>query len=88
LRLRARNDALHTFIVSRSARFASGDTTQVRMAAIVEGSRKLTLTFEDSLVELFDLSSDPGETRDLAPSMVDEADRLRRKLELWHDLAR
>jgi hypothetical protein len=88
LRLRDGDAPLHTFVVSRSARFASGDRTQVPMAAIVEGWSKLSLSFEDGLVELVDLSTEGVEDRDLAAALPEEAERLRAELALWHDLVR
>ncbi len=47
------------------------------------GSEKLVEHFEDGLLELFDLSADPGERRNLAAERPDRAAELRRRLVAW-----
>jgi arylsulfatase A-like enzyme len=49
-------------------------------SAIREGHYKLLEFFETSAVELYDLSKDPGETRDLSRSQPELASRLKEKL--------
>ncbi|MCB1206379.1 MAG: DUF4976 domain-containing protein, partial [Verrucomicrobiae bacterium] len=52
-------------------------------AAIRKGNHKLIHWFEDDQVELFDLSSDIGETKDLASSRPDLVDSLGAELKSW-----
>lgn len=47
------------------------------------GSTKLVEFFEDSRVELYDLSSDPGERRDLAAAQPERAEEMRKQLAEW-----
>jgi arylsulfatase A-like enzyme len=47
------------------------------------GSWKLVEWFEDGRLELFDLAADPGEERDLAPSMPEKAAALRKQMADW-----
>ena len=85
LRLRAAPRApLHRFVVTRSSRSVAVSGFVMPMAAIVQDRYKLIVTFEDGLVELYDLAADPGEQHDLAPHL--ELPRLRRALELYRDL--
>lgn len=88
LRLRAApRPALHRFVVTRSDRVLTLlRGAAIPQAAIVEGSLKLTKTFEDGLREMYDLSADPGEERDVEPMRATEAGRLERHLELYRDL--
>lgn len=51
--------------------------------AIREGNFKLIEFFADMRIELYDLALDPGEQRNLATSMPERADRLRRRLQAW-----
>jgi len=51
-------------------------------AAIVEGSSKLIERF-DGDDELYDLATDPGESRNLATGRGDDVRRLRRELDGW-----
>ncbi len=50
---------------------------------IREGNLKLIEYYEDGSVELFDLSTDIGETINLADRMPEEAARLQQKLAAW-----
>ncbi len=52
-------------------------------AAIRQGGWKLIEFFEDGRLELYNLSDDLGETRNLAGSMPDEARELAGKLHAW-----
>lgn len=52
-------------------------------SAIRAGAWKLIQYYEDGRHELFDLSQDPGETRDLAPSQPDRVMALARRLAEW-----
>lgn len=58
----------------------SGNTPS---SAIRSGDLKLVEWLEDDRVELFDLSSDPAESEDLAESRPVERDRLRSRLRGW-----
>jgi arylsulfatase A len=51
--------------------------------AVRNGDWKLVERFEDGGLELYDLRSDPGETRDLAGSEKERAGRLREMLAVW-----
>ena len=85
LRLRAAPTApLHRFVVTRSSRAVAVSGFAMPMAAIIEDRYKLIVTFEDGLVELYDLAADPDEQHDLAPHL--ELPRLRRALEVYRDL--
>jgi arylsulfatase A-like enzyme len=52
-------------------------------AAIRLGDYKLIEFFEDSTVELYDLSSDPGESKDLAPEMPGKVEEMLVLLHRW-----
>ena len=52
-------------------------------SAIRSGSQRLVLFHEDQRVELFDLSNDLGETKDLSKQNPGLADRLRGDLQAW-----
>ena len=85
LRLRAAPAApLHRFVVTRSSRAVALSGFVMPMAAIVEDHYKLVVTFEDGLVELYNLAADPGEEHDLGAHL--ERPELRRELELYRDL--
>lgn len=47
------------------------------------GPYKIVEFFEDMRVELYDLSSDPGEERDLAAAQPERAQEMRKKLAEW-----
>ena len=51
--------------------------------AVREGDWKLLEHYEDGRLELFHLSDDPGETRDLAAAEPDRVAALRGRLEAW-----
>ena len=51
--------------------------------AIRAGDWRLVQFFEGDRVELYNLADDPGESRDLAPSMPAKAAELRERLEVW-----
>jgi arylsulfatase A-like enzyme len=51
--------------------------------AVRTGNYKLIEFFEDSKVELYDLSTDPGEERDLAPAQPERAEEMRKRLADW-----
>ena len=59
--------------------------------AIRKGRYKLIEWFEksaygeDGAYELYDLMSDPGESRDLSASMKDKTAELKTELEAWRD---
>jgi arylsulfatase A-like enzyme len=53
--------------------------------AIRKGSLKLIEWFEDGRAELYDLASDPGESRDLARERPADAAALRADLSRWRD---
>jgi arylsulfatase A-like enzyme len=48
-----------------------------------QGSEKLVEHFEDGRVELFDLTADPGERRDLAAERPERAAALKERLAAW-----
>ncbi len=50
---------------------------------VVVDERKLVFTPSSGRRELYDLTADPGETRDLAPARPDDADALVRLVEAW-----
>ncbi len=52
-------------------------------SAVRVGDWKLPEFFEDQRVELFDLKDDPGERRDLADQLPDNAVELRQRLRDW-----
>jgi hypothetical protein len=85
LRLRAAPRApLHRFVVTRSSRAVEVSGFVMPMAAIIQDRYKLVVTFEDGLVELYDLRADPDEQTDLAPEI--RAPQLRRALEIYRDI--
>jgi len=53
-----------------------------RLRSIQMGNSKLIVSDRDE-VELYDLGTDPGETRDLAGERPEEVERLRERLEAW-----
>jgi arylsulfatase A-like enzyme len=52
-------------------------------AAIRQGDWKLILYFEDKLVELFNLASDPEESKDLMPMELERTFEMFSRLEAW-----
>lgn len=54
-------------------------------SAIRSGNYKLVHWHESHAIELYDLASDPGETRDLAPERPGKALELYQKLEAWRE---
>jgi arylsulfatase A-like enzyme len=86
LRVRSARGPLHRFVVSRSARAASGEEYSLPMAALVEGNYKLIETFEDKLVELYDPIDDPDELRDLAAIDPEHVAELVDHLEMFRDV--
>ena len=52
-------------------------------AALVSGNEKIVEHFEDGKVELFDLTSDPGERRNLAGERPERAAELAARLAAW-----
>ncbi|MEO1235529.1 MAG: sulfatase [Planctomycetota bacterium] len=52
-------------------------------AAVRDGDFKLTETFEDSRLQLFDVRRDPGETHDLSETRPELRDRLHASLRAW-----
>ncbi len=52
-------------------------------AAIRKGSYKLIYNYEDESIELYDLSKDIGEKKNLAIENVDITKQLKEKLDLW-----
>lgn len=57
--------------------------TTTPVSAIREGNWKLLEYLEDSRLELYDLTTDPGETRDLVPEKAEKAGILLQKLHNW-----
>lgn len=53
--------------------------------AIRQGSWKLIEYFEDGRLELYDLGSDPGETRNVAAQNPQTVEALHRRLQLWRE---
>jgi len=51
--------------------------------AVRLGSYKLIEWFEDDRIELYNLSADSGETRDLAATLPNKAEELRKRLHAW-----
>jgi Sulfatase len=89
LRLRAAPSApLHRFVVTRSARAASGYDYSTPMTAIIEGDLKLIETFEDHLAELYDPVHDPLELRNLLTQLPLDAARLDDDLQMYRDIDR
>ncbi len=87
LRLRAApNGPLHKFVVTRSARAASGDEYSTPMTAIVEGNYKLIETFEDHLQELYNPVADPAELHNLLGEQPREAAKLDDDLQMYRDI--
>lgn len=58
-------------------------TTSGPMGAVREGNLKLVEHFETRTCELFDLATDPGETKDLATERTTDRDRLLARLKTW-----
>lgn len=53
--------------------------------AIRSGDWKLVEQFEDSSIELYDLASDPGETRELASEQAARAAAMQQELAAWRE---
>jgi arylsulfatase A-like enzyme len=77
---------LHKFVVTRSARAASGDDYSTPMAGIVEGKLKLIETFEDHLTEMYNPVDDPEERDNLLTRMPKEAAMLDDHLQMYRDV--
>ena len=89
LRLRtAASSPLHRFVVTRSARSTRRGDRQMAMAAIVEGDEKLVETFEDGLLEMYNLASNPYELENLVPERPANLEKLRKDLALYRDIDR
>jgi arylsulfatase A-like enzyme len=89
LRLRgAPMAALHEFVVTRSARASRGGEPLTPMASIVERHYKLSETFDENLLEMYDLENDPDELHDLTPNGLLETAILRHDLALFRDIDR
>jgi arylsulfatase A-like enzyme len=88
LRLRAEpRPELHRFVIVRSFRtFTVRHGPSVPTAGIIEGNLKLSKTFEDGVLTMFDLAADADEQRDLVESRRTDADKLEHDLELYRDL--
>ena len=56
--------------------------------AIRHDDWKLIEWFETGKLELFDLASDPGEQKDLAEALPEQAEQLREQLEVWRKSVR
>ena len=61
----------------------SETSKRLHVRAVVSDRMKLVGHLGDRTIELFELGSDPGETRDLSAERPEEAARLRRALEEW-----
>jgi hypothetical protein len=86
LRLLAAPDKpLHRFVVVRSAA-ATSKSESHPMAALVENRLKLIDTFENDLVELYDLSADPDEKKDLRSILPAQTAQLLHDLALYRDI--
>lgn len=59
--------------------------TTTPVSAVRSGDWKLLEYFEDGRLELFNLKEDPGETRNLAPSMPTRAGELLGRLRTWRE---
>jgi arylsulfatase A len=57
--------------------------TTTPVGAIRSGRWKLLEYFEDNHIELYNLSSDIGEQNDLAQTMTEKAEELRKRLSAW-----
>ncbi len=51
--------------------------------AIVRGNMKFIVNYENDSAELYDLGSDPGETKNLAAAQADRVRKLRMELDRW-----
>jgi hypothetical protein len=90
LRLRqAPRDPLHRFVAVRTHRFTSGPVAFSPMLALVQDDWKLVKALdEEKLFELYNLSTDPHEERDLAWTEIGLRESMDRDLELYRDLDR
>jgi choline-sulfatase len=87
LRLRGAPTApLHDFVVSYGWMAKLGERHLSPLAAIIEPRRKLLEGFGNTLEELYDPLSDPGELDDLAPTERDTVARLHRTLAIYRDV--
>jgi Sulfatase len=87
LRLRqAPHAPLHRFVVTRSARAASGNAYSTPILAIVEGPYKLVESFEDRMMELYDPIDDPKEVHDLLTDRPAVSGRLDDHLQMFRDV--
>ena len=87
LRLRdAPKAPLHDFVVAYSAEAVRGATYLMPMAAIVEKRWKRIETFENTLVEVYDPTTDPLEKVDRTTFDPAEAAAMRRRLALFRDI--
>jgi arylsulfatase A-like enzyme len=57
-------------------------------AALRDGAWKLILSLTDGTSELYDLATDPGETRDQATAQPERVHRLRAQLQTWIETTR
>jgi hypothetical protein len=87
LRLRQAPEApLHRFVVTRSARAASGNAYSQPILAIIEGNYKLVESFDDRLMELYDPVADPSEIRNLLTDLPRETARMDDHLQMFRDV--
>jgi arylsulfatase A-like enzyme len=59
--------------------------TTTPVSSIRQGPWKLLEYYEDQTLELYHLTDDPGEIRNLVDSQPSVAERLRTQLKLWRE---
>jgi hypothetical protein len=65
--------------------FTIVQTPSARATAIVRGGLKLHFIEKEGAYSLFDLMTDPGETRDIAAERADLLEPLKVRLHQWRD---
>jgi hypothetical protein len=81
-----RADPLHEFVVSYVTTRPFDRWADAPMASVVDDHGKLSVSYVDGIVRLYDLDADPAEDNDLASSRTADVARYREELETFRDI--
>jgi arylsulfatase A-like enzyme len=77
---------LHEFVVSYETTLPFEHWADAPMASIEDDRGKLSVSYVDGIVRLFDLAADPGENHDVAVERPADVARYRGELETFRDI--